>query len=276
MNFHTTDTPYGSCVIGSNDTLSTARLVKGYTDASRVMLCRKPMLLVYSADINKSHCLYDDLYLIKFSPSNALLESLLFNDVFCKELLNKDLGQLTSSQFDEFLLSLHNPSKLSGWSQKGLLCIALPLQPEYPPILFRDNLGLPGSSPCSSEKSWHNTCCLDFDGVISKFGVEDAGEPVEGALSGIELLISSGWFIEIYSGRSRDPSGIESLRSWVATNFPSLSDAIESGSIIFAEQKPNAKVYIDDRAIKFEGWDKITPDVLESYRACWQHPDSTE
>ena len=29
-------------------------------------------------------------------------------------------------------------------------------------------------------KEWHNTVCLDFDGVIAKFGTEDAGEPVDG------------------------------------------------------------------------------------------------
>ena len=276
MNFHTTDTPYGSCVIGSNDTLSTARLVKGYIDASRVMLCRKAMLLAYSDGIKESHTLYDDLYLIDFSPSKVLLETLLFNDIFCSDLLDMKISELTSSQFDEFLLSLHNPSKLKEWKEKGLLSVVLPLHFQPSPLVLRDNLGLPNPVNPSSEKSWHNTCCLDFDGVISKFGVPDADEPVEGALSGIELLISSGWFIEIYSGRSRDPSGIESLRSWVESNFPSLSYAVESGSIIFAEQKPNAKVYIDDRAIKFEGWDKITPDVLESYRAYWQHPESTE
>ena len=275
MNFHTTNTPYGDCVIGSNDTLSTKRLVKGYMDASRVMLCKKPMLLTYSNDIDKSFCLYDGLYLVDFSPDRVLLQSLLFNDVFCDDLLDQDMSQLTSSQFDEFALSLHNPSKLDEWSEKGLMSIVLPLQPQFESLKLSDNLSL--SSPTYlPKKRWSNTCCLDFDGVISQFGVKDEGKPVEGVLEGIEHLIASGWHIEIYSGRSRSPSGIQSLRDWLEASLPSLTMYLWTGVIKLAEHKPTAKMYIDDRAIQFLGWSEITPSNLYKFRAIWQHPASTE
>ena len=125
-------------------------------------------------------------------------------------------------------------------------------------------------------KDWHNTVCLDFDGVISQFG-GDSIAPVEGMVEGVKGLIGAGWYIDIYSGRSRTLSGITYMREWFHAYAPALEEYFgHEGKIQFPRSKPIAKVYIDDRGLKFESWADITPEVLENFRTWWQHPASTK
>lgn len=128
-----------------------------------------------------------------------------------------------------------------------------------------------------SDKDWHNTIALDFDGVICEFGTDKAGIPVEGAFEGIKALLDAGWYIEIHSGKCNTPDGIASMMSWFMLNAPGeIRRAVMSKKINVSGGKPTAKVYIDDRGITFTGWADITPDKLESFRAWWQHPASTK
>lgn len=125
-------------------------------------------------------------------------------------------------------------------------------------------------------KGWSNTICLDFDGVICEFGNEREGQPVEGLTMGLHRLIKAGWHIEVYSGRSKTAGGIRDMQEWFSTHVPSVALDCKVGRISFASCKPTAKIYVDDRGFHFTGWDSLTPEVCESFRAWWQHPDSTE
>ena len=139
-------------------------------------------------------------------------------------------------------------------------------------------------------KEWYNTVCLDFDGVIAKFGTVDAGEVVPGAIAGLYRLLDAGWYVEIYSGRSATSQGIQVMKDWMeeADNqyrvddldyselqLNDLGEYYRQGRLMFAENKPVAKIYVDDRGLKFEGWDTLTPEVLEAFRAWWQHSAAT-
>ena len=136
---------------------------------------------------------------------------------------------------------------------------------------------------------WHNTVCLDFDGVIGVFPHPKPEIPIDGAMEGIHNLLSYGWFLEIYSGGSKDPERLQQMkdllevwsRKWDSDRrtYPeekslSFSDRFPD-RINFSTGKPTAKIYVDDRGLTFTGWDTLTPEVLENFRAWWQAPNST-
>ena len=126
-------------------------------------------------------------------------------------------------------------------------------------------------------KTWHNTIAIDFDGVISQFGTESEGIPVEGAFDGMTDLMDAGWYIEIHSGKCNTPDGIAHMMSWFRQNAPgNILRAISSKRINVPEGKPTAKIYLDDRGFTFRSWKEITPEAMESFRTWWQHPASTK
>lgn len=143
MNFHIIDTNYGQCVIGGGEQLSSNRLVRGYVNANRVLLSRKPLLLVYSRDLSGCHEIYDDLYITKFSRDDLSLDTFLFNDIVCAEMIDVQISDLSPDQFNDFLLSLSDTQKLSDWSDRGMLVLGLPLEQSLPPLDLSDNLGFP-------------------------------------------------------------------------------------------------------------------------------------
>ena len=122
---------------------------------------------------------------------------------------------------------------------------------------------------------WHRVGCVDVDGVIIEFGNphRKIGHPIEGAFEGLRKLMDAGWYIEIYSGRSRTPEGIQGIKDLFEKWDPELLQ--EYGSQIhFPAVKPTAKWYLDDRGWKFTNWAELTPEFFEGYRAWWQHPNS--
>ena len=137
-----------------------------------------------------------------------------------------------------------------------------------------------------NEKTWHNTVCLDFDGVIGTFPWDDKNPqvPVEGAMEGLYRLIHAGWYIEIYSGGSKYPDRLAEMQMLINTWSREYLIETEQGelgildeypdAINFPIGKPTAKVYVDDRGMGFIHWTYITPDRLNDFRAWWQHPDS--
>ena len=138
-------------------------------------------------------------------------------------------------------------------------------------------------------KAWHNTLSLDFDGCLYDYAQSfEAGidkydvPPVYRALKGILRLVAGGWYIEIFSGRSATLEGRQWMESWLRdkarrTGKLDIVEAIRAGKITFASDKPVAKVYLDDRGMRFDGdWEKITPEALDSYRAWWQAPGSVQ
>ena len=135
-------------------------------------------------------------------------------------------------------------------------------------------------------KEWHNSACIDFDGVIFEYATPREGQPVKGAIEGLYRLVDAGWYIDVYSGRSATPEGIESMIQQIARadNEYRRNEGIgievlgllQTGQVRFPSVKPTAKVYVDDRGWRFTDWSVVTPDNLEALRTWWQHPDSTK
>lgn len=91
---------------------------------------------------------------------------------------------------------------------------------------------------------------IDFDGVIIKRnGIPTIrkwdDKPMEGALDAINLLLSQGNKLWIFTS-NKEP---ENVKEWLKENgFPELE--------VTSIKKP-AHVYIDDRAIRFTNWQDI-------------------
>lgn len=106
--------------------------------------------------------------------------------------------------------------------------------------------------------------CVDFDGVLHCYvsGWKGAAiipdEPVEGALDALRGYLSATppLTIAIYSARSAQADGIQSMRSWIdhhdaASRRPDQAPLVDS--LLFPHHKPAALVYLDDRAMRFDG-----------------------
>lgn len=126
--------------------------------------------------------------------------------------------------------------------------------------------------------------CVDFDGVIHSYvsgwkGVDVIPDPpVPGALRW--LWRATEWFdVRIYSSRSSQPGGVESMQAWMLTHAAKEFDAdhpmcavkfTDEGPIYpidFAVEKPAAFLTIDDRALCFEGdWSEIEPADLLNFK----------
>ena len=109
------------------------------------------------------------------------------------------------------------------------------------------------------------TLCIGFSGVIhnqdpNKKGL---GDPVSGAFEWLTDLVESDRFIVcIYSTRSRSTEGVEEMQKWMIDHeLP--ADIL--GRIRFPFEKPDAHLFIDDRAMMFAG-EYPSVDVIERFR----------
>lgn len=137
------------------------------------------------------------------------------------------------------------------------------------------------------------TIAVDFDGVIHSYTSGWKGmsvipdEPVEGALDWL-VRASERYDIAISSARSRSWRGRRAMRRWLREKlrwhfyseptesmwgrFMTDVDLFELAGmearkvvrrIRFPRHKPVASVYIDDRAVRFEGdWSAIDPEAI--------------
>lgn len=117
--------------------------------------------------------------------------------------------------------------------------------------------------------------CLDFDGVIHSYtsGWKGASivpdPPVDGALDFIENAVDS-FDVQIFSSRSNQIGGIDGMKLWLRTQYYKHGASEEETDKIMSrikwpQEKPPAKVSIDDRAITFEGsWPDI--EMLKSFQ----------
>jgi hypothetical protein len=93
--------------------------------------------------------------------------------------------------------------------------------------------------------------CIDIDGVIAKEGPFDnylKAEVIPGAKENITALSRKGYYIILYTSRWQEDEFV--TKKWLEIH------EIPYNKLILG--KPLADIYIDDRAIKFEGWDKLT------------------
>ena len=95
------------------------------------------------------------------------------------------------------------------------------------------------------------TVVFDFDGVIHSYKSGWQGDevipdpPVDGIRAAISNIRLDGYEVAVVSTRCASESGMAAIRAWLDTydiNVDSIS-----------KEKPPAIVYIDDRAICFDG-----------------------
>lgn len=96
------------------------------------------------------------------------------------------------------------------------------------------------------------TISIDFDGVLHDYsngwsGYVPQGPPVPGALQFVEDCLNHDLEVIISSCRAYTLIGREGIRAWLeAHGFPAERIAVTC-------EKPHAKWYLDDRAIRFNG-----------------------
>ena len=95
------------------------------------------------------------------------------------------------------------------------------------------------------------TVVFDFDGVIHSYksgwqGVDVIpDEPVEGIGDAILSIMKAGYAVDILSTRCADKKGVKAMEEWLTKwDIPYTR---------LVTEKPPAVVYIDDRAICFDG-----------------------
>lgn len=109
------------------------------------------------------------------------------------------------------------------------------------------------------------TISIDFDGVIHDYaqgwsGYAPSGPPVPGALQFVEDCLNHELEVIISSCRAYTQIGREGIRNWLEQHgFP-------AERILVTCEKPHARWYLDDRAIRFDGsffraWDAMKEPV---------------
>ena len=109
------------------------------------------------------------------------------------------------------------------------------------------------------------TICVDFDGVIAEDrgwqGVGVFGQPITGTIAALKYLKSLDWFIIIFTCRGEEGL-VEGYCKKHGVPFHSINknphqpDGTNNG-------KPMADVYLDDRAVAFDGdWAEMMPKIL--------------
>jgi capsule biosynthesis phosphatase len=109
---------------------------------------------------------------------------------------------------------------------------------------------------------------IDLDGTIcpikDKDGLYSELVPLEGAVERIKDLKKAGHYIIIATARNMATQ--ESNLGKVIKNIGKITlDWLERYDIPYDEiyfGKPNAQVYIDDRALRFSDWDSISNESL--------------
>lgn len=101
------------------------------------------------------------------------------------------------------------------------------------------------------------TIAVDFDGVIHDYknpvDGRVMGAPLPGAIAALESLQEAGFAIIILTVRGANPGYIVDWCEFYDVPYDSITD-----------KKPNAVVYIDDRAIRHINWD-LTMRDLETF-----------
>lgn len=105
--------------------------------------------------------------------------------------------------------------------------------------------------------------CIDLDGTICYTkGPHESYcdvEPLPGSIKYLQKLKDRGHYIIIYTARHMG-SCHNNVGQVMARQGKVIIDWLDKYKIPYDEiviGKPLADVYIDDKAIKFEGWDKI-------------------
>ncbi len=108
--------------------------------------------------------------------------------------------------------------------------------------------------------------CLDFNGVLDTYtgwkGRGDEYPPREGVKEFLAALKEEGYHIVVVSAI---PYGF--VRDW-AERY-GLAHLVDE----FTNRKPAAHVYVDDRAVRFDGDYEATLQAIREFRPYWEHAD---
>jgi len=107
-----------------------------------------------------------------------------------------------------------------------------------------------------------NTICLDFDGVVHLNGRFVAstiieGEPVPGVTHAIERLREQ-YKVVVHSCRCAADGGVDAIKDWLKLHGIEVDDVVD--------HKPMAEVYVDDRAVAFDGDWLATLDDIDEFK----------
>ena len=126
--------------------------------------------------------------------------------------------------------------------------------------------------------------CLDFDGVIHDYKQGWKDGQIYGHLTvgfyDWALKAQEFFTLVIYSSRSKDDDGVESMAAWLVKEIGQsvvrksfrgadnrLKITIGKVDFEFAHEKPPAYLTIDDRAITFNGnWSDFDPATLRQFK----------
>ena len=112
------------------------------------------------------------------------------------------------------------------------------------------------------------TVVFDFDGVIHSYTSGWKGEdvipdsPVEGIAEEINRIREAGYEVAVVSTRCASPKGMEAVNKYLADN-EIVVDKV-------CKEKPPAIVYIDDRAICFDGRSDELLEKIKSFKPWYQ------
>ncbi len=105
------------------------------------------------------------------------------------------------------------------------------------------------------------TICLDFDGVIHSYRSGWCGAtvipdpPIHGSREAISTLRTQ-YRVVVLSSRCHTEEGRKAVRDWLQEHRIEVDEV--------CEHKPPAHIYVDDRAIRFQGeWDNLLDQVRE-------------
>jgi hypothetical protein len=114
------------------------------------------------------------------------------------------------------------------------------------------------------------TVAVDFDGVIHAYskGWQDGSiydDPVPGALDGLRTLMQD-YAVFVHTTRDPEPVAIWLSRHGLKAICSSSDELLpefwtDQSRILVTRRKLPAVAYIDDRAIRFESWDRALDDM---------------
>jgi hypothetical protein len=126
-----------------------------------------------------------------------------------------------------------------------------------------------------SEGKLHWILAVDFDGVISQYngwqGLGSFGPPVDNAKPCMDALKAMGWDIIIFTTRGED---IEAVKDYLHANripYDKINENVEGSPSNVNDKKVIADVYLDDRAVRFEGdWVDASAEIIFKSEPWWR------